>query len=151
MHRLQHFIHQSKTVDYSDTDGVLCISYVIPNKHRYTNTYRLPKYDSYILGKMEHITTSTTQTTGCQSGKLCRDDLLTGDGTSMDQFAVSIKDRTLKLVIIIVQSIMVVASMLIILLSVFSATIGYHYVQGEILIGKRIIEREDADFGFKFK
>ena len=96
MHRTQRIMQQSKNIDYSDTDSILCIPCIISTKHKLTNTYQLPKCASFFLGKMERIPASTTQTTCCQRGKLCRDDILHGDGNSMDQFVVSVKVRTLK-------------------------------------------------------
>ena len=87
MHLLQRPMHQSKSIDYYDNDGDLFMPCVISTKHKSTNICQLPKFDACILGKIERVPASTIQFSGFQSGKLCHDDLLSGDGTSMDQFS----------------------------------------------------------------
>ena len=96
MHCLQRLMRQFKIIDSNNTYGDLCILCILPTKHESTNICRPPKCTSYSLGKTERVITSTNQINICKSGKLCRDGLLPGNVTSMDQFVVSIKGRTLK-------------------------------------------------------
>ena len=73
MHYLQRLINQSKGIEFSDIDGDLCMPYVISTKQKSTNTCQTPKCAACILGKMEHVPTSTTQSPGYQSGEIRRD------------------------------------------------------------------------------
>jgi hypothetical protein len=149
---IQSLMSSTKELDHMDTDSTLDKPCIIPTKYKGTSSVQHPKCTACILGKMENVPKSTTQTHGSQDRhSLKQGDLDRGSTISSDQYVVTVKGRTL--------TNSSNASLKYNGGTIFSdhssgRLFNHHQVSlrcGKTLLGKRLLEREAHTLGFKIK
>jgi hypothetical protein len=152
MQSIQRLMHPSKALDNEDTSEKLGHPKVLATKQDRTHSCEIPKCASCILGKMERMPKSTTFSKGSKDKhSLKGNDLLPGARISLDQYVLTVKGRSIRNSSINSQK---YNGGTIFVDHASGRIFNHHQVSlraGETLIGKRMLEREARDLGFKLQ
>jgi hypothetical protein len=151
MHSIQRLMHPTKSLDNRDISSQLTHPVVIQTKHAKTHRCTPPKCAACILGKMENIPKSTTQTHGSTNGGLSDGALYPGDRISTDQYIVTQKGRTISNSS---KDNLKINGGTIFVDHASGRIFAHHQISlraGETIIGKRLLERDAKSNGITIK